>query len=404
MFAVFGYYTGLMSIRGIILLWIFCAFLPSPSRADQSQPQRGVWFWRTDPVYGADAVLNDPAKQIDALDFFHAQGITKVYGSYGNRTTTSTGAVQMADWNATLDSMGIESQFLMSENSWIFPTNHPSFLTKITQRVADFNNAAGRLPEERFKGLHLDIEPQAIKDSDDGLINTNAWSDLAPTQKRDYLLLLRDTYEVVRNHVDTVLTPGFPVYADLPVWFDNYPGGSIGWTSVADRDQWFNDIATHLTGVTLMPFERLTFSSINNGVDWERNNISGAAVRVALEADDGFWPTEGHFFMVRDQMEAEYGDAQATDFQSYELFREMMADLSAEPIVAHIALPPGSPSAHITVEAAPAFIHILEISADMCRWRTTDTFETPSPREHIFQGDLQTSQGFWRVTRYPLPP
>ena len=36
-----------------------------------------------------------------------------------------------------------------------------------------------------------------------------------------------------------------------------------------------------------MPFDRDTFSSIDNGVSWERANITNAQVRCGLEADVG---------------------------------------------------------------------------------------------------------------------
>jgi hypothetical protein len=81
-------------------------------------------------------------------------------------------------------------------------------------------------------------------------------------------LLLRDTYAVIRTHLITQGVPTFPVYADLPVWFDRLPvdGGQIGWTNAADRNQWFTNIAASLTGYTLMAFDQSSFSAISNSV------------------------------------------------------------------------------------------------------------------------------------------
>ena len=363
-----------------------------------SGKNRAVWFWRSHAVYGSDVIVGNVARETAAIAFFEREGIKKVYGSYGNRTVSSTEAAKIAAWNVRLHAAGIESQFLMSENTWIFPSKRSSLLTKITDRLANFNNAAGRLPEEKFDGLHLDIEPQALDDEDDGVIDNNGWSDITDVGRRDYLFLLRDTYDDVRSHVDSVVEIGFPVYADLPVWFDNL-SGSIGWTNSGERDLWFDTIAVDLTGITLMPFERDTFSSIDSGVSWELSNITGASVRVALEADVGdTWSDVVELQAMMNQVESAYGISRAVDIQSYALYRAAMPILELE--AAPVSLAWSGGGGEIDIEIKPAVVHYLYSSIDLCHWQLLKVYAPVEQQRNVREiVTLEGERQFWRVLR-----
>lgn len=358
---------------------------------------RGLWFWRspTSP-YGAANIVGTNTLENQTIAFFNNKHIKRVYGSYGSQPVTDPGKV--ATWNAKLQAAGIQSQFLMSENTWIFVPNRPSLLTKITDRVIDFNSAVGRTVPERFDALHLDIEPQAL---------TN-WSALSATGKRDYLNLLRDTYADVRQHFVDASLPNFPVYADLPVWFDNLPidGGSVGWTDVAERDQWFTDIAASLTGITLMPFDRLTFTSINNGVSWERTNIVGASVRVGLEADIGAgqtWSTVPDFNNMMETLESNYSASGAVDIQSYVQWREALA---GQPIIAvAAALQPAQPlmGGDIIFDTDLNWTYLIHQTTDLCAWREIHRVKSVQAGNLRFPVQFNESRGFWRVSRFQTP-
>lgn len=360
----------------------------------QASKHRAVWFWKNaSSPYGAANIVGNNTIENQTIAFFNSKHIKRVYGSYGKGPVTN--APMIAAWNTKLQTAGIQSQFLMSENTWIFVTNRPSLLTKITDRVIDYNGAAGRTVPEMFDALHLDIEPQALAD----------WSSLIPTQKRDHLNLLRDTYADVRQHFVNAGLPTFPVYADLPVWFDNLPidGGSVGWANAAERDQWFTDVATSLTGITLMPFDRLTFSSIDNGVSWERTNISGASVRVGLEADIGTgltWPTIPDFNNMMETLESNYGASGAVDIQSYKLWREAIA---AQPIVAvAAALQPAQlfTGGDIIFDTATNWTYLVHHTADLCAWQEIRRVKAVQAGEERLPVLFGQPQGFWRVSRF----
>ena len=221
----------------------------SANAATAEDLHRGVWFWNSSSSpHGAANIVGDVSKEIQTVNFMTSHSIKRIYGSYKNRTITEPAVI--AAWNTRLSQAGISSQFLFAEPTWVEVDNRPNLLTKITDRVVNFNKAIGRLESEKFDAVHLDIEPQQLA----------AWDAGDTSVKRAYLTLLLDTYTQVRAHLDEAGLTGVGVYADLPVWFDKLPadGGSVGWADAADRDSWFTAIGAPLTGVSMMAFERDT--------------------------------------------------------------------------------------------------------------------------------------------------
>jgi hypothetical protein len=299
----------------------------------------------------------------------------------------------IAAWNAKLKAAGMQSQCLLSENTWIHPAIRPALLTLITQRVINFNNAVGRTNAEKFDGLHLDIEPQGLPE----------WGTLDAAQMRLYLLELRDTLAAVRSHFVAAGLPTFPVYADLPVWFDNYPGGSIGWLSIADRDAWYAAVAASLTGLTLMPFERTTFSSINNGVAWERANVTGAVVRVGIEADIGptkTWASVPDFDAMMETMEAAYGAGGAVDIQSYRQWREAIAAQPLIPVAITMRPAQLANGADLVYPAEAGWTHIVMYSVDLCAWQELSRIKVAAPGTNTQRVQFSGPRGFWKVLRF----
>jgi hypothetical protein len=84
-----------------------------------------------------------------------------------------------------------------------------------------------------------------------------------------------------------------PVYADLPVWYDQVPK-PVGWDSDAERDAWFAALGQSLAGISLMAYERNTAARIESGVAWELQHFAGET-RVGLEASAGAGKTWSKF-------------------------------------------------------------------------------------------------------------
>lgn len=284
---------------------------------------RGTWFWGSaSSPWGSANVVGDPGKESQVRANFAANGISRVYGSYGNRPVTEKATI--AAWNTSLNSIGISNELLLAENSWIHPANRASMTSKIQARLLDYNAAVDT--PARFAGLHLDIEPQALA----------AWGTATATEKRDYLLLLRDTYTDARDYLDNHGGAAITLAADLPVWFDS--SASIAWEP-GERDAWYSSIATTLDSISLMPFDRDTFSSIDSGVSWELANISGTDVRVGLEVDiPGTWADMDEFFAMADTIESAYGEEAGIDIQSYANFAAETVPEPSTPLIAMAGL------------------------------------------------------------------
>ena len=194
--------------------------------------------------------------------------------------------------------------------------------------------------------------------------------------------------------------PGFPIYADLPVWFDNL-SGSIGWASATERDNWFDNVSASLTGITLMPFDRDTFSSIDNGVSWERTNITAAQVRCGIEADidaGATWPSVPAFNDMMSTMETAYGTSGAVDIQSYRLWREAIA---AQPIIwVEAAMAEIHPGWDISFETKPGWHYIITESLNLCSWRQIYLHKSRRHEQVVVPVRNDGDRAFWRVERF----
>jgi hypothetical protein len=250
-----------------------------------------------------------PVKEDAAVSEMQRWNIDRVYGSYGTRPIDEP-AVLYA-WNEKLDSAGIESQILLSENTWIYPENRTNLLEiHIHSKLIDFNSNAVS-SAEAYDALHLDVEPHGLPE----------WDTATPAERNTLLLYLRDMFHDVRLYLDTHAGSHIPVYADLPVWFDHL-SDSTGWTNEADRDAWFDALADSLDGISLMAYERPSLSSISNGVYWELMNFAGE-VRIGLDADIGSndtWTSFSSYTGMLRRVETELGVVAPTDIYNFYKF------------------------------------------------------------------------------------
>lgn len=378
-------------MKKLLLSTLLCL---SANAATAEDLHRGVWFWNSSSSpHGAANIVGDTSKEIQTINFMTSHSIKRVYGSYKNRTITEPAVI--AAWNTRLSQAGISSQFLFAEPTWVEVDNRSSLLTKITDRVVNFNTAIGRLESEKFDAVHLDIEPQQLA----------AWDAGDASVKRAYLTLLLDTYTDVRAHLDAAGLTDVGVYADLPVWFDKLPadGGSVGWVDAADRDTWFTAIGVPLAGVSMMAFERDTYSSINGAVSYERSGIPGAIVRTAIQAKVGVtetWNNMGLFIDMQNTIEVNYGSNEAVDIENYRLWREA---LEAQP-VSHvgIALEKIGSDYQLNFTTSAGGTYVVQESRDLTHWEESSrVFHTDGSAEEpvIPIGD----RVFWRVYRFEHP-
>ncbi len=365
--------------------------LTSPLLSAGDSLHRGVWFWNSSSSpYGAANVVGDVPDEISTVNFMTCHHIKRVYGSYKNRTITEPSVI--AAWNTRLHNAGISSQFLLAEPTWVEVANRPNLLTKITNRIINFNNAPGRLASEKFDAVHLDIEPQQLA----------AWDSGDASVKRNYLTLLLDTYTEVRAHLDAAGLSDVGIYADLPVWFDKLPadGGSVGWADAADRDAWYAAIGVPLSGISMMAFSRDSFSSINGAVSYERAAVPGATVRTAIQAKVGStqtWTDMGLFIDMQNTLEVNYGSEEAVDIENYRLWREELDSSPVSRISA--ALDKVGSDFELSFTTTAGGTYVIQESTDLIHWKELTRVN------HTDGSALETmtpvgNRTFWRVYRF----
>lgn len=301
------------------------------------QLHRGVWFWgsttlpdMTPSPYGSSLVVGSSPAEDETINFFTLHGVKRVYGSYQNRPVSEPAVI--ATWNAKLDAAGVSSQILIDGIAVNDPLEMASILNKINTRLINFNASLGVAVASKFDALHLDLEPQGLP----------LWDSGTPAIKRGLLEDLLDAYVDIRALLDGAGLTAMPIYADIPFTWDKLPvdGGTVGWADAADRDLWFSDVASVLSGISIMTFSKDNFTDIDIAIDYERSGTLTGKARVGIQPKVGpgtLWPTILHFNTVMNACESAYGPTGATDLENYAYWRHAIATTMpslSSPIVA----------------------------------------------------------------------
>ncbi len=338
-------------------------------QADGAGPTRGTWLFDkvgTDVSdheklnqFASSTIVGNVAKEDWAISFMQQWDIQRVYLAVAPANLgQEPGKVSDSDlrnWNRKLHEAGIESHVLLSEKVWSFngapptsddptfpqfpDTNDPavSGLTSPRDLRQDLTGLTGQIQTkllnfnvntadeaEKYDGLRLDLEPWALRYMEragEFGVTFEGWDfnqeddqndpvkDQRPQIRRDYLTLLRDTFNDARSLFESahVSGPGgAPLHfsADLATFFDllnDNPFSSVGWVGdsdqgKADRDAWFDSLAKDgasgqvLDGLTLLPFRTPDVAVITNNlgdgsVDWEVDQLADELdLRIGLEA------------------------------------------------------------------------------------------------------------------------
>lgn len=334
-------------IYGIFLL---SAFLIS-IRVEAQSTNRGVWCWKTPAPYGLDFIINSNAQEDAAVRRFKLWGISHVYGSYGDQLATQAGQAALAAWNGLLADNGIESQLLISDDSFGSGDNN------ILVEMMNFNK--NQPQASQCRAVHLDIEPWGLSTWNNG-------------SNYEMLVALAGTYAQVRNELNTNGETNVLVYADQADWLDN--PGSVNWPSDTVRNQWFSDILTNLAGVTLMAYDQPTYARINNVVSWQMTNYPGA-FRVGMDAGAGeTWSNLGSFFPVARQVESNYTDSAGVDIYDFITVQQV-----APPILSIGPTPaPGPEGINLLLQGPVGSNYTVEASTDLVNWQVTTNFSSKS--------------------------
>jgi hypothetical protein len=138
-------------MRSLRLCFLLAAFLLAAiiSSPAQSAPVHGLWVWK-----GSSAVA-EPGGIEKLRDFCHSQGITEIYISVSLHGTMLQGDFPKLIETLHQSSMHVEA--LLSSNNADEAGPHRQKLLDQVRQVVRFNQ---NHPNQRFDGIHLDIEPQ----------------------------------------------------------------------------------------------------------------------------------------------------------------------------------------------------------------------------------------------------
>ncbi|TMP26742.1 hypothetical protein CWB99_17950 [Pseudoalteromonas rubra] len=249
--------------------------------------ERATWLWKKggDPL-GASSMITAQSEQQTLIDLLQQQSIAVVYGSYGQYTSTHPQAV--AQWNQTLATQGIQSHYLMAQNTWVFPNNHSKMLSKLQTRFIDYQHNAA--PHAEFTALHLDIEPHALTE----------WKQGTPQSRQALLWQLIDTFKAIRAQLDNQGMAQLKLHADIPTWYDS--SAKIDWPDQGAA--FFAALSEVLDSNSIMAYERDNSTSILNATVTERALASSTfSVRLGVDVSET-WENPTHLHQVIDELEA----------------------------------------------------------------------------------------------------
>ncbi|MFC1608636.1 hypothetical protein ACFL3M_00450 [Patescibacteria group bacterium] len=288
---------------------------PTPNDPTPISGSRGIWHWKGySSEWGTVSVVGNDAKENEVISDYQAWDIGRVYGSYGSRTVSEADAI--ANWNGKLDDAGINSESLYgnvvsdsTKSVLLSEVAKSDFLNDIQTEIIDFNRSRVN-SKERFDAIHLDIEPQAL---------TAEWDNGTPESRRQLMISMKDFYAEVEALINDPQTgdSNLKFYVDLGHYFDKLPsiGGKVGWTSEAERDQWYSDVSGIVDSISIMAYGTNSLSSITSTTEYERSVFSEAEIGLNVKEIGTTWTDVNDFRNMLEQIETTLGNI--TSIHSY---------------------------------------------------------------------------------------
>ncbi len=186
----------------LLALLLACA----TSRAAEAPGPRAIWTWEED----SSGMLERPAAAARAIDFLKAKSVDTVFlyaDAFEGRNPIVSDPARYRRLLRRLHASGLRvyallgSGYLHTER-YVLPKHHADAVAML-QRVLDYNRSA--VPEERFDGVNVDIEPHILAE----------W----PARKMELLAGFLDMSDALMR---TVRASGqaLPVGPAIPFWWD----------------------------------------------------------------------------------------------------------------------------------------------------------------------------------------
>ncbi|WP_028531210.1 hypothetical protein [Paenibacillus sp. UNC217MF] len=201
---------------GTLLLLITTMFLVGFSKPDDTR--KATWIWQAERIETESEQLIDFAKKNRINVMYLHMDMTIPEASY-RRFLKQAGQA------------GVEVHGLAGHPLWAL-REYRDKMMKLTEWVSAYNQHSAA--DERFKGLHLDVEPYVLPD----------WGDDQPSIIRSWTANMSDWLNAVKSRSDLELS------VDMPVWFDSITVPDAQETSLSE---W---IIRRFDHVTLMAYRQ----------------------------------------------------------------------------------------------------------------------------------------------------
>jgi len=231
---------------------------PSAGSVAQRKLKKAILVWETEEILASRRQMRR------LVTFVSAHGFTDVFlqiprqpGAPTRITSEPRQVKRLRRLLARLKERGIATHALDGDRSYARPERHQEVVEGV-QSIARFNRAAA--PNERFVGVHYDIEPYLLP----GFGSARRGELLL-----DFLVGLELLAAAAREH-------GLEAGVDIPFWFDS-----------RDQDTG-RDMAVELGGTSARPFEHIIDMMDNIGIMDYRTRADGddgviAHARTELE-------------------------------------------------------------------------------------------------------------------------
>jgi len=196
-----------MALRAL-LLFLACTLLPAAPKA--------IWVWETETL----RLLDDRAYEARVVGLLREHGFRTLFlyaDDYRGRNPVLNERAAYRGLLGRLHAAGFRVEALLGSypmKTWeyVLPERDQA-ARAMMQHILDYNAAAGA--QERFDGVHLDIEPHALE----------SWSDETRVSlSRMFLARSREWVTMARQ-----AGKGFVVGAAIPFWYDGF---TVAWEGV----------------------------------------------------------------------------------------------------------------------------------------------------------------------------
>jgi len=246
-------------------LFLALLFAHAVFAAYATPPTRVMW------VYETPELLRSQPARAELIEFCKPREITDLFlqvhfvGKTKDEPLTIEGAAELKTLLREAKANGLRVHALAGDPGDTLRRNHERVLRRV-EALAVFNESAP--PEERFAGVHFDIEPHALRE----------WAKASDSEKAELLTQLVEVNAKVVERLHA-RAPGVIYGADITFWFDKtkpdgtpvFPVTFCGVT--ADPTQHLLGLADHLA---LMSYR---------GAAEGKNGLIGIVARSIAAAD-----------------------------------------------------------------------------------------------------------------------